>query len=115
MTTASENTQISCEAFQASLGNLGEWRWSAAAQQHISECTVCRDLVRDLDLLARKLRQMTAPEPSPALWERIRFQLELEGIIHPHPQSDALAAAAPPPPSASVKTRSSGRSTRTRL
>ncbi len=96
-----KSTRMNCEALQASLETLGDWRWSPAAQQHLSECAACRILVHDLELLAHKLRQLNAPEPSPALWERIRFQLELEGIIHPLPQAEPVAAAplpAPPKP-----------------
>ena len=110
---AEKTTRMTCEALQASLGNLGDWCWSPAAQQHLNECASCRDLVHDMDLLSRKLRQLAAPEPSPALWERIRFQLELEGIIRPMPQDEETAAATPMPPSPKART-SSARSSRSR-
>lgn len=89
-----------CQGLRNSLARQTGFRLSAVARQHVESCPECHALVSDLEFLAVRVRQLQPPEPSPSLWDKIRFQLEQEGIIRSERSAEPIeVGAGMPPPS----------------
>ncbi len=103
---------LDCQGLRDYLARQTGFRLNSAARQHVEHCLGCQALVSDLEFLAARVRQLRPPEPSPALWDKIRFQLEQEGIIRRECSAEPIeVGAGMPPPS---KSPASTRTPRTR-
>ena len=103
---------LDCQGLRDFLARQTGFRFNAAARQHVEKCPACQALVSDLEFLAARVRQLRPPEPSPALWDKIRFQLEQEGIIRSQSPAEPVEVGAGMPPSS--KSPASTRSPRHR-
>jgi hypothetical protein len=54
------------------------------ARAHLRGCPACRSLVEDMDAihLAAQQLPLSDPEPPAHIWNSLRIQLEVEGLIH---------------------------------
>jgi hypothetical protein len=87
--TMSDQANIECAAFQASMAErIGEGE-DLQSNPHMLTCERCRALVRELEQIADAVRSLMPREiePDENLWSKIEFQLSLE-----HPDSDQSAA-----------------------
>ena len=51
-------------------------------QAHLNSCTVCANLLADLDLISSQAKMLlAADEPSPAVWNALEARLRAEGLI----------------------------------
>jgi hypothetical protein len=85
-------TPISCAEFQEHLpelfANTNGNTDDPALKGHLDTCDNCSALVRDLQYIADQARMLLEPaeeEPSDAVWNKIRNQLDSETIDGPIP------------------------------
>jgi hypothetical protein len=75
---------MTCAEFQKVLPYIIETGGNAGEEQHLRECPVCSDLVRDLQYIVEQAKLLVPMEdPSPKVWEGIKASLEREGMIRP--------------------------------
>ena len=75
---------MSCAEFQKALPYIIETGGNAEEEQHLRECPICSDLVKDLRYIAEQAKLLVPMEdPSPRVWEGIKGSLEREGMIRP--------------------------------
>jgi hypothetical protein len=75
---------MNCAEFQKILPEHIEGRGSAEAREHLHSCTVCSDLVQDLQYIAEAAKLLLPmEEPSSRVWQGIQHSLEKEGIVRP--------------------------------
>src|SRR3989442_13033849 len=79
---------MNCAQFQQVLPGTEKGGRSAEQELHLQSCSVCSDLVSDLDFIAREARTLQASEePSPQVWQSIQAEIaELRselGLIGP--------------------------------
>src|SRR5437879_1523057 len=67
---------MNCAQFQQVLPGTEKGGRSAEQELHLQSCSVCSDLVSDLDFIAREARALQASEePSPAVWKSIQAEI----------------------------------------
>jgi hypothetical protein len=81
---------MNCGEFEHVLPEYLEGSQSPELRAHLTSCTVCSDLVADLNCISSQAVLLRASdEPSPRVWNSIEIQLRREGLIHgpatPHP------------------------------
>jgi hypothetical protein len=75
---------MNCAEFQKILPDYMEGKASAEASAHLHSCTVCSDLVKDLQYIAEAAKLLLPiEEPSTRVWQGIQQSLEKEGIVRP--------------------------------
>ncbi len=74
---------MTCKELERVLPELEGVR-SFELEQHLRTCSVCSELVSDLNAILGQARvlEATAEEPSPRLWASIESALRQEGLIH---------------------------------
>lgn len=75
---------MKCAEFQKILPEYVEAGGSAEEKAHLHSCTVCSDLVQDLQYIAEAAKLLLPmEEPSSRVWQGIQKSLEKEGIVRP--------------------------------
>jgi hypothetical protein len=75
---------MNCAEFQKILPEYIEGGGSAEQRAHLRSCTVCSDLVQDLQYIAEAAKLLLPmEEPSSRVWQGIQQSLEKEGIVRP--------------------------------
>ena len=75
---------MTCAEFQRVLPYIIEIGGKPEEEQHLNECPVCSDLVKDLRYIAEQAKLLVPMEdPSPRVWDGIKGSLEREGMIKP--------------------------------
>jgi hypothetical protein len=75
---------MNCAEFQKILPEYMERGGSAAEREHLRSCTVCSDLVQDLQYIAEAAKLLLPMEEPPSrVWQGIQQSLEKEGIVRP--------------------------------
>jgi hypothetical protein len=75
---------MTCAEFQKVLPYIIEGGGSPEQEEHLRSCTVCSDLVADLQHIAGQARLLLPlEEPHPRVWLGIREALEQEGLVRP--------------------------------
>ena len=70
---------MNCHAFQAQLADLIGSGEDAAAHAHLQTCTLCSQLLADLQTIAEAARQLfPIVEPREELWEHIESAIKEE-------------------------------------
>src|SRR5207253_3198607 len=81
---------MNCAQFQQVLPGTEKGGRSAEQELHLQSCSVCSDLVSDLDFIAREARTLQASdEPSPRVWNSLEIALREEGLIR-QPQRETV-------------------------
>jgi len=81
---------MTCEEFERVLPELGGSH-SLEQEEHLKSCSVCSDLVADLESISQQARLLKdSEEPSPWVWNSIEIVLREEGLIR---QPSARSAA----------------------
>jgi len=73
---------MNCLQFENALSDYLEGSRTSEQQAHLSSCTVCSNLLADLNLISAEafsLRELN--EPNPKMWNTIEAQLRREGLI----------------------------------
>ena len=92
---------MNCAEFQQVLPGTEKGGRSAEQELHLQSCSVCSDLVSDLDFIVREARTLQASEePSPQVWQSIQAEIaelrsELDLIAR---EARALQASEEPSP-----------------
>jgi hypothetical protein len=90
---------MTCEEFERVLPEI-EGAHSAEQESHLHSCSVCSELVDDLNaiaLQARLLRDSENEEPAPGIWNSIEIALRQEGLIRDLTSAPYLVPARPRP------------------
>lgn len=75
---------MNCAEFQKVLPYIIESGGSAEEEAHLSVCSVCSDLVKDLRYIAEQAKLLLPMhDPSPQVWDNIQGSLEREGLVKP--------------------------------
>lgn len=75
---------MTCAEFQRVLPYIIETGGKAEEEEHLRDCPVCSDLVKDLRYIAEQAKLLVPMEdPSPKVWDGIKNSLEREGMIRP--------------------------------
>jgi hypothetical protein len=75
---------MTCAEFQRVLPYIIETGGKAEEEEHLRDCPVCSDLVKDLRYIAEQAKLLVPMEdPSPKVWDGIKGSLEREGMIRP--------------------------------
>jgi hypothetical protein len=75
---------MTCAEFQRVLPYIIETGGKPEEEQHLRDCPVCSDLVKDLRYIAEQAKLLVPMEdPSPRVWDGIKGSLEREGMIKP--------------------------------
>ena len=72
---------ISCKQFLNQLDAWIDGSDDKDAQAHLRDCAKCRQVADDLSAITVVARSMDEVEPPPQLWNSLRRQLVLEGLI----------------------------------
>jgi len=73
---------MTCPEFQRVLPYIIETGGNADEEEHLQECSVCSDLVRDLRYIAEQAKLLVPMEdPNPRVWDGIQKSLEREGLV----------------------------------
>lgn len=73
---------MTCSEFQQVLPEIIESGGNEEQEQHLKECAVCSDLVRDLRYIAEVAKMLVPMEdPDPRVWDGIQKSLEREGLM----------------------------------
>ncbi len=73
-------TTMSCEEFYPHAGSVLEGERDPKAFEHIYGCASCRNLLHDLDAVAREAHHLPTHEPRTSLWHKIRVQARQEAL-----------------------------------
>lgn len=77
-------SEMNCAEFQKVLPYIIESGGNAEEEAHLSVCSVCSDLVRDLRYIAEQAKLLLPMhDPSPQVWDNIQGSLEREGLVKP--------------------------------
>jgi predicted anti-sigma-YlaC factor YlaD len=75
---------MNCTEFQNELPHIIDGGGTAAHEEHLRECEICRDLVNDLRFIADQAKLLVnMEEPSPKVWNGIAQKLKVEGLVKP--------------------------------
>jgi hypothetical protein len=75
---------MTCAEFQRVLPYIIETGGKPEEEEHLRDCPVCSDLVKDLRYIAEQAKLLVPMEdPSPKVWDGIKGSLEREGMIRP--------------------------------
>lgn len=75
---------MNCAEFQKVLPYIIETGGNVSEEEHLRDCSICSDLVRDLKYIADQAKLLVPMEdPSPRVWDGIRGSLEREHFIRP--------------------------------
>jgi hypothetical protein len=73
---------MQCKEFSTALEQQGLSPLSAAAQDHLSFCSSCQDLLADFSAIVAVAQELPAEgDPPQRVWVSLRAQLEAEGLI----------------------------------
>ena len=73
---------MTCAEFQRVLPYIIDTGGNAEQEQHLRECDVCSDLVKDLKYIADQAKLLVPMEdPSPRVWDGLQKSLEREGLV----------------------------------
>jgi hypothetical protein len=73
---------MNCAELQRDLPDILEGDSTAAQQDHLKTCSLCSELVSELNLISQQARLLRASdEPSPRVWNSIELALRQEGLI----------------------------------
>lgn len=75
-----QEAAMSCEEFYPHAGSVLEGERDPKAFEHIYGCASCRNLLHDLDAVAREAHHLPTHEPRAALWYKIRTQARAEAL-----------------------------------
>ena len=71
---------MTCKEFERVLPELGESQ-SIEQESHLKSCSVCSELLSDLNAIARQARLLGPDvEPSPRVWNSIEITLRQQGL-----------------------------------
>lgn len=77
---------MTCAEFQRVLPYIIDTGGNAEQEQHLRECDVCSDLVKDLKYIADQAKLLVPMEdPSPRVWDGLQKSLEREGLVKAAP------------------------------
>jgi hypothetical protein len=76
-----EETVGACLRFDRELEAYLEGESRPFVTTHAQDCTSCRVLLSDLELIRLAAREMPLAEPSPVVWANVRARLEAEGAF----------------------------------
>lgn len=73
---------MNCGEFERVLPEFLEGEHTPEQQAHFASCSVCANLLADLDLISSQAKLLVASEePRPAVWDAIESRLREEGLI----------------------------------
>lgn len=73
---------MTCSEFQRVLPEIIESGGNEEHEAHLRSCSVCTDLVKDLQYIAEVAKLLVPMEdPDPRVWDGIQKSLEREGLI----------------------------------
>ena len=75
---------MTCAEFQQALPFIIEGGGDKKFEEHLTQCTICADLVADLRYIAEQAKLLVPMEdPSPRVWTGIERSLVREGLVKP--------------------------------
>ena len=73
---------MNCVQFENTLPDYLEGVRTPEQQAHLNSCSICSNLLADLDLISSEaLSLQDSEEPSPRVWNALEVQLRQEGLI----------------------------------
>lgn len=73
-----------CQEFDANLAAFLDGEENTHVRKHAEQCSSCRSLLSDLELIRSAARDLPLESPSPRVWSNIRASLAQEGFFHEH-------------------------------
>jgi hypothetical protein len=84
---------MNCTEFQRIVPDIMEDGRTAEQEAHLRSCSVCSNLVSDLDAISQEARLLrSSEEPSPRVWNSIEIALRQEGLIHEPEREPSVAS-----------------------
>jgi hypothetical protein len=76
-----QSGNFGCQEFDANLAAFLEGEENADVRTHAEQCSSCRSLVDDLEVIQSAARDWPLESPSPRVWSNIRATLAQEGFF----------------------------------